>query len=714
MTCSLCSEISLKQRANNEIMPMAYSAYDHRASRITREQIKLLHSQFNSPDPDARQILQDLCNGVGLPPYEMREGMTRPKHNEAAKAIKTAIRELARQWNICLFACGVWAEGPDTVVTTQVGALPDENNDRTFGFDYVVSQFLFWVMQHCGTSYVDNSLNVGAELLSPSGSSIAMHALQAIPCIFPDWYRYGRPCPPPPHADWEQEKDMWVKWFIALYGTSQNLAKLHGTNSAEVWQGGLFCGPHWERIQQDLNNGGDKYIEHKRLPGNPATFVKPEDWNELQTREYSVALRSTFGPTGRLLEQYTDTTFQFRAIFSGPGPDIMYTEHNFRERIHESSELFYEITALLFEQRVRSAEEHSVTITKLSDTPKPLSNLFPREAEELMRRVDGLVGGNVIQVLWRNLMSSEQQPGHLISRYPSESMGKWPKPALNVRLEAQSWASNFVDYRYPTEFRYWNHDDYHSWTFSSVLRWVKSKPFVDSQSGLVMGGYYGFLVAFVTLLQYAMNVHLEQLDRAKSKDLVVTTPDSEFLVSFDDEYFKMIRFAARALLKQLADSRHVLFPPAINMLPQCRPWRPSRWLEPDKNTEEILDDSYSRALRSPPRTTIFDLYLNPFCDSGAGPSEPEDSSMEGVSRNSSPQAGLRSLVLTESTIRASDDAESTILLKDGEASALLDLRRYTLAMLEVQRYMRESPGSSGMLNLQNENASAKHSKRSMP
>ncbi|KAG8710697.1 hypothetical protein FRC09_020971, partial [Ceratobasidium sp. 395] len=321
----------------------------------------------------------------------------------------------------------------------RITALPDENNEACSGFDYVVGQFVFWVAQHCGLP-------------------IAVEALRAMPCIFPDWTRYGRPCPPPPHSDWEQERGMWARWFIVLY----------------VWQGGLNCGPNWRLIEQDLKNGGDKYIEHKRLPGRPNAFVRPHHWNEAQTREYSASLRSTFGPTGRLLEEHTDTTFQFCAIFLGAGPEIHYVEDVFRDRIHESFQ------AVL--------QNDGVDVR----TTRDVSGMFPQEARDLMETVDALVEGNVMRTLWDRLMALEQQPRRSESLLGSLSQA-WPQPAMLVRRDTDSWVLNFVQYRYPEAFRDWRHDDNRLWTLPVMLSWIKLKPFIDAQSGLVKLGYDGFV-----------------------------------------------------------------------------------------------------------------------------------------------------------------------------------------------------------------------------
>ncbi|KAG8794904.1 hypothetical protein FRC12_020321 [Ceratobasidium sp. 428] len=609
---------------------------------LTLEQAQINHGQAACPDPNTRAALQTLAAGADLPPWELRDDVTTPKHKEVTQILRAAAREISRQYNVNIFACGVWADDLNTVYTARLGVFADEKEDCDYTFDYVVRQWIDYVARHCGTR-------------------IALAALRALPTIFPDWEYFGRPCPPPAHPDWVVEKAMWIEYFIKLYR----------------YQGG-YGKPNWDEIKRDLDNGGETFIERKRLAGEHVPFVKPKDWNEVQTREYGAALRSTLGRTGRVLPERKDTTFQFRRVTVGPDGDRHSTDEKFRETIHDESDLVWETPALLYGRRVARAEQQSQegpVQDVLGDRPS-VDNMFPAEAEKLMERVNGLVRFNTFKVLWEKLMAHEKR-AKFMAPPPSEAVtNAWPTPARLIARSALEWKSNFMVYRYPPEFGDWSHDNSDQWEILGIMRWIKRKSFVDASTSLASSGFHGIIVQFVTLLQYAINMHLvisgstegndereverevgreaEGKGKGKSRAEEEEEEDKgEYKRTFGEQEWKMVRYSAREIIDQVDASAEVDVEPPIvpsletDELAPAAAWNPTAWLQVSENDE--IERGPSDALIERPSSNVFERKLADFIDKRASSSQ--------AARERGSKRGEESASLPEHTSRETAEEE---------------------------------------------------------
>ncbi|KAG9076948.1 hypothetical protein FRC06_009199, partial [Ceratobasidium sp. 370] len=171
-------------------------------------------SPGNAEDSDTA-ALRDFLDGTQWPPRWHRDEVI-PGERVAA-ILHAAVTEMARQFNVNIYACASWKGEGNTMLISQKSLVIDHHHDDTFVMDVVRHHFADFVCRTVGTS----------GRLSPS---------EAYPVPYPDPAMQGRPALPPEHAAWEQERDNIIEWFSYLY----------------LWQGGSV-GPSWDRIKEDID-----------------------------------------------------------------------------------------------------------------------------------------------------------------------------------------------------------------------------------------------------------------------------------------------------------------------------------------------------------------------------------------------------------------------------------------------------------------------------
>ncbi|KAG9095329.1 hypothetical protein FS749_010639 [Ceratobasidium sp. UAMH 11750] len=153
--------------------------------------------------------------------------------------------------------------------------------------------------------------------------------------LYPDLEMDGRPALPVMHSDWTQERETLVIFLTLVW------------NAFKEWQGGPTY-PAWPAIAADINSGAYRTIDRQRLPEEHHPFIDPHNWNEYQTRVYSVYFRQSHNERGCALVSAFAKCFQFRMIIDEQG-HALHEDTHFRTHIHPSSEINWGIAPLLFQ-----------------------------------------------------------------------------------------------------------------------------------------------------------------------------------------------------------------------------------------------------------------------------------------------------------------------------------------------------------------------------
>ncbi|KAG8720858.1 hypothetical protein FRC08_017739 [Ceratobasidium sp. 394] len=414
-------------------------------TKRTPEDVRFLVTPAGSLDSH-RCALRALASGSRAPPLWMAGKSPKEQRQTVSACLDAAITEISRQFNVNVYGCAVWKDEDETLATTQVVQLIDQ--------DYGLSNKMIRARQHF-SDYVCRSV----------GIALVVKTEEAYPVPFPDLSMDARPALPPEHPNWEQERDNISEWFMFLH----------------MWQGGND-GPNWYLIQTDLNTQKYKMIEKVRLPVAHIPFVVPDDWNENITRTWSKHLWSC--------------TDDFGLIDEDEKPYRVDLE--FRDECFNTSGLEYGMPALMYAERVE--RERQAMSASASNC---VAQLYPEAASRYIDQAVQYVPS--MAVLWSALRGYEARNPPQAPVPSSAGLAAWPRPAKQVNRDITSIQDNYDNHDYPDEFLDLEHEHWGSWNTSKLHTWILSNPFLDESSSLQMGGPHGICVGFISVLQFTLN-----------------------------------------------------------------------------------------------------------------------------------------------------------------------------------------------------------------
>ncbi|KAG9094133.1 hypothetical protein FS749_013059 [Ceratobasidium sp. UAMH 11750] len=509
-----------------------------------------------------RSALRALASGSRAPPLWMLGKSAKEQRQTVAACLDAAITEISRQFNVNTFGCAVWKDEDETLATTQVAQLIDQ--------DYENSHTMIRARQHF-SDYVCRTV----------GITLVVELEQAYPVPYPDLSMDARPALPPEHPNWKQERDNISEWFMFLH----------------LWQGGND-GPNWYLIQTDVNAQKYEMIEKVRLPVAHIPFVVPDDWNENITRNWSKHLRSSTNDFGCVMKSHTDTAFQFRSIIDEDEKPYRF-DVDFREECFDPDQIEYGIPALMYVERVEG-ERQAVS----ASANNCAAQLYPEVASRYVHQAVQYVP--VMEVLWSALREYEARNPPQAPVPSSAGLAAWPRPAKQVNRDITSIQNNYDHHDYPDDFLNLEHEHWGSWNTSKFHTWILSNPFLDESSCLQMGGPHGIFVGFLSVLQFTLNyARVTPRTPAAEEGLLA---QGRAVYGPRELYF--LRRSAEKLLDFVKSAR-VLLPSsrpkyATDAALRRQTWRPQGWsnLSFDGTMTELPIAELN--LRNHPSSNVFD------------------------------------------------------------------------------------------------------------
>ncbi|KAG8732894.1 hypothetical protein FRC10_000538, partial [Ceratobasidium sp. 414] len=500
--------------------------------------------------------LRDLLDGTQRPPYWHTDEVV-PGYVQFLR-----LAEIARQFNVSIYACASWKGEGNTMLISQKSQLIDHHHDDTFTMDVVRQHFADFVCRTVGTP----------GRLWPS---------EAYPVPYPDSAMQGRPALPPEHAAWEQERDNIIEWFSYLY----------------LWQGGSV-GPNWDRIKEDIDGMKYETIDRHRLPVEHTPLKRPNDWDEHTTRIWSRHIRSTMNQFGCVNPDRTESAFQFRALYHADGK-LAFEDITFRTKCFERTTLRYYSPSFMYSKRVLRTTPETGEVDKAR-----ANDIYPPQFIARVQEAAALVPE--IMDLWESLRRYESRNPPQAAAPLNADLLSWPRAAQRIGQDREGFLKNYTDWEYTEDFVNLDSDEWSSWDIPSFSRWIASNPFLDTTTQLQGGGYHGVCIGFLAILQYCWNIaRVRPCDDAAAANLV---QQGRAVYGPQDMYF----------LSRCAVTLGRFVNEALPLLPQGLPalesdhvlrrecWHPDAWLEisPGGIERELPRDQLSRIRR--PAFNVFD------------------------------------------------------------------------------------------------------------
>ncbi|KAG9083853.1 hypothetical protein FS749_005686 [Ceratobasidium sp. UAMH 11750] len=476
-----------------------------------------------------RVALRALVNGSKEPLLWMQGVAPEAQRRAVPACLDAAITELARQFNVSIYACAAWKGGHDTMASTQVLQLVDQDQERLLDTESARHHFVDFVCRNAGMPLV----------LEPD---------RAYPVTYPDVSMDGRPALPPEHPIWKQERANLIEF--------------------SEWQGG-HEGPNWYLIQNDVNSKKYEMVDKARLPKAHIPFVVPDEWNENMTRIWSKHLRSSTDAFGCVKKSHIDHAFQYRALLNEDENPWRY-DTVFRECAWPDCKLEYGMAALMYAQRVNQERQ--------ADSGAPATctqELYPEGAMSLVREAAKHVPA--LEHLWPMLKQYEARSPPQAPVPSGAGLAAWPRPARHIKRDLNKMDENYIHYDYPGDFIELEHKDWETWNPSKLYRWILSNPFLDEASSLQMAGPHGIFVACLSVLQYSLNyAKVMPKDEAESEKLL-----AQGRASYGPRDLHFLGRCAEKLADFVTSSLNLL-PPSASQIESDKAerraaWQPKQW-----------------------------------------------------------------------------------------------------------------------------------------
>jgi hypothetical protein len=260
------------------------------------------------------------------------------------------------------------------------------------------------------------------------------------------------------------------------------------------WQGYKDT-PPWEDVADDIKTGAYNWVEARRLPANPPSFLKPTFWSEDEIVSFAAYVREhqdRFDSEDLTAET---TAFQWREKDD---------EGKFRRNINPINELVYPEESLFYYlamKKYKFPQDHYVS-------QPPIFNEAARKA--VIRAGVGIP--DVAQLM--NLLEAykllpypevcdDYMPVLVVTNIQTQREATDEDPMLlqmvpNERLAIADWLDNAS---LPPNCRNWKHKDWNRWTVAHLHLWLDNGNLIDPTTGLPYGGYGGALRVFLAALK---------------------------------------------------------------------------------------------------------------------------------------------------------------------------------------------------------------------
>ncbi|KAF8594274.1 hypothetical protein BDV93DRAFT_515911 [Ceratobasidium sp. AG-I] len=439
--------IELRLIGFHESYSEVYSRYMAAESVEAQEKYRRVASKFHPRSHSLASVIQPATlENLGIKPFEYQA--------HVSKIVSVIVKRLAIATGAHFFVAGCWGKDERT---TMCMSYATEGVEKYCSMDN-------------GVATLDNFSIYAERLLGPGFTTLNSKVMAVTYGLPHDQFQ---PRLPARHVIKEDEAENVVAYMLCK----------------AYWQGSTEP-IDWKKVADDMDAGGETYIERKRLPVGCPSLRNCELWTLEETRLLAAHIRShqARSDAGDLTAE--ETAFQWKTLRNRQNQEPI-VKLSYRRNIHEPILYGYSAGSACYMNRVmREAADPQPAKQLCSDTERMMledSNLLNGELPMLLEMVEYTCSKCVFQT--------------------SEGIAQDALPIIQwVTSNKASLSMALSHVELPPPFYYLNSRTFWRWSPQEMMRWSCNRPLAEPQGGRIRGSPVELFAHFLALVIMARQV----------------------------------------------------------------------------------------------------------------------------------------------------------------------------------------------------------------